>query len=157
MGEFYHGWRRKIGCVTLVMACVVAAAWLRSFVVWDEVCLISTTGYMVQLCSDRGQLGFEHESLSEWEEPSALEVEWNSQKPAPDFALFGYLNQPIESFEWRRNFAGISIGVYDFRHSAFCILPYWCIALPLSLLSAYLILRKPRKKATQPVSAPISN
>jgi len=30
MGESFKGWRRKIGVVTLVMACAFAAAWNRS-------------------------------------------------------------------------------------------------------------------------------
>ncbi len=28
MGEFFNGWRRKIGCMTLVMACVFMARWM---------------------------------------------------------------------------------------------------------------------------------
>ena len=30
MGDFFHGWRRKIGCVTLVMACVFMSGWVSS-------------------------------------------------------------------------------------------------------------------------------
>jgi len=30
MGEFFKGWRRKAGCVTLVLACVMAVGWVRS-------------------------------------------------------------------------------------------------------------------------------
>ena len=30
MGEFFHGWRRKVGIVTLVIACVFMAGWVRS-------------------------------------------------------------------------------------------------------------------------------
>jgi len=36
MGDFFKGWRRKAGCVTLVMACTFAAAWVRSFIVEDR-------------------------------------------------------------------------------------------------------------------------
>ena len=35
MGEFFQGWRRKIGCVTLVMAFVLVLGWIRSFYVED--------------------------------------------------------------------------------------------------------------------------
>lgn len=31
MGDCFRGWRRKLGVVTLAMACVLASAWLRSF------------------------------------------------------------------------------------------------------------------------------
>ena len=30
MGEFFHNWRRKMGVVTLLMACLVTTAWGRS-------------------------------------------------------------------------------------------------------------------------------
>lgn len=30
MREFFRGWRRKVGCVTLVMACVLTTGWVRS-------------------------------------------------------------------------------------------------------------------------------
>ena len=30
MVEFFRGWRRKVGCVTLVVACLLTAAWFRS-------------------------------------------------------------------------------------------------------------------------------
>ena len=33
MREFFHGWRRKLGCVTLVMACVLLGMWGRSTLV----------------------------------------------------------------------------------------------------------------------------
>lgn len=31
MGDFFRGWRRKLGGITLAMACVLASAWVRSF------------------------------------------------------------------------------------------------------------------------------
>lgn len=30
MGEFFTGWRRKIGSLMLALACVFAAGWFRS-------------------------------------------------------------------------------------------------------------------------------
>ena len=30
MGEFFKGWRRKVGVLTLLIACVFAAGWIRS-------------------------------------------------------------------------------------------------------------------------------
>ena len=37
MGDFFKGWRRKVGCVTLVMACGMATMWLRSFTTIDQI------------------------------------------------------------------------------------------------------------------------
>ena len=35
MGDFFHGWRRKIGVVTLVMALVFVSGWVRSLCAED--------------------------------------------------------------------------------------------------------------------------
>jgi len=37
MGEFFKSWRQKAGCVTLVMACVLMAAWVRGLCVTDRI------------------------------------------------------------------------------------------------------------------------
>ena len=37
MGDYFRSWRRKIGVVTLGMACVFAGGWVRSFIIADSV------------------------------------------------------------------------------------------------------------------------
>jgi hypothetical protein len=37
MREFFRGWRRKVGCVTLVMTCALMGLWMRSIRTFDEV------------------------------------------------------------------------------------------------------------------------
>ena len=37
MREFFHGWRRKLGVTTLVLAAAVTAAWFRSQFYWDHI------------------------------------------------------------------------------------------------------------------------
>lgn len=36
MGNFFNGWRRKIGVVTLGMACVVLSLWMRTIDMFDQ-------------------------------------------------------------------------------------------------------------------------
>ena len=36
MGECFHGWRRKMGCVTLVVACFLFGIWMRSQFITDS-------------------------------------------------------------------------------------------------------------------------
>ena len=36
MKDFFRGWRRKAGCVTLVMACVFMAGWIRTLTTYEE-------------------------------------------------------------------------------------------------------------------------
>ena len=41
MVAYFKGWRRKVGCVTLVLACVIVAGWVRSYKAtdnWDTIC-----------------------------------------------------------------------------------------------------------------------
>jgi hypothetical protein len=35
--EFFRGWRSKLGCITLAMACVLACGWVRSLTTYDNV------------------------------------------------------------------------------------------------------------------------
>ena len=35
MMEFFRGWRRKVGVVTLAMACVFMVGWVRSLPDWN--------------------------------------------------------------------------------------------------------------------------
>jgi len=55
MGEFFKGWRRKTGVVTLVMACVFMSAWVRSQTTIDigVLCLIQPHVLGVMSC-ERG-------------------------------------------------------------------------------------------------------
>lgn len=48
MREFFRGWRRRLGCITLLMAVVVTIGWVRSLFIgdWASIC-----GYEV-LCQE---------------------------------------------------------------------------------------------------------
>ena len=37
MGDFFKLWRRKIGLLTLVMACAFMVAWIRSTITYDSI------------------------------------------------------------------------------------------------------------------------
>ena len=37
MREFFRGWRRKLGCIALVMAISACAQWWRSYALVDQV------------------------------------------------------------------------------------------------------------------------
>ena len=142
MSIFFRGWRRKAGCVALLMALVLMSTWIRSLVVWDWVFIFPTSDVALELKSDRGRLGFEGRSLMDWE-PSTSE--WLSGVHSPHFGLFAYLeNQPDESFVWRWDCAGFSIG--RFSSYDFVAIPYWSLVVPLTLLSAYLFFWQPRTR-----------
>lgn len=37
MREFFRGWKRKIGVLTLLLACALTTGWMRSFYVCDDI------------------------------------------------------------------------------------------------------------------------
>jgi hypothetical protein len=110
MGEFFKPWRWRAGCITLVIGCVFAAAWVRSIAVHDWFVVIESdeTGVSWHLISDRGILSLERKrsifsrSISGW-------------------------------YSWKAGHYVMHNGV-----------PYWSIVLPFTLLSAWLLVNKPR-------------
>ena len=57
MGELFKGWRRKLGCVTLVMACAMMGMWFRSKFI-EESAGIFVGGRRYAIFSANGELGF---------------------------------------------------------------------------------------------------
>jgi hypothetical protein len=153
MRDFFRGWRRKAGLVTLVMACGLASLWVRSVNVEDAA--------RFSVAARRQLLRSAHQKL-EWHGWK----ERNTDPPIPDC-----LSRPIR----RVTFVNLNSGKVtplvwidgdepqssprDLAHAKFFkpmerrliswSVPYWCIASPLTLLAAYLLLWKPRKRVKQ--------
>lgn len=140
MRDFFKGWRRKAGVATLALACVFTVWWVRSLSVQDNIWIrlgdLNTTmfssvgGHFAWvryfLHDDNDAIGFfqwntlEGSKFSDYFEWSPV-VQWSHP-------LFTYL---------------------EYENSVVCVVPAWCIVLPLTLLSAYMLLSKPRP-AKQP-------
>lgn len=123
MPEFFRGWRRKVGCVALVMACLVAIAWIRSMAVADH----------IYVRFDR-----QHEIRSR--QQTFLWVSWRAYignvKPTSwvtvDASQPQIENEMLDAELWE--------------------LPYSALFVPLTLLSAVLLLWRQRKRSqTSPV------
>lgn len=146
MWSFFHGWQRKAGIVTLAMACVFMAAWMRSLNSAEVI-----------------HLHFGHSDLV-------------SLSGCGRFAVIrGYLCDVVsEDIEGRRSvrfilrkaqatdrYSRISVPADEVSLSGDrTLVPYWSITIPITLLSAYLILGSPRKakSSDQPATSnPISN
>ena len=139
MGEFFKGWRRKIGLVMLAMACVLATGWMRSYTVQDFV-YIPTAGAVISF-------GGSFCGLRPLDEPSPSRARWSSESVTPST----YFHPPWTTcyHKWQLQFGGFGIGegLWGLRYSSvyFVLIPYWLLVLPLTLLSAWLILGKSRK------------
>ena len=123
MLTFFYGWRRKVGCVTLVLATMSIGGWIRSLLVSDVAGIGNNTFGSVR----GGIWWYKTDDLDLWE--------WGSETIDPN--------------RW------IDAGNYWDLTSDHCAIPYWSIVIPLTLLSAYLLLSKPRRKPNQPDEEPI--
>ena len=133
MGDYFKPWRRKIGVVTLVMACVFAATWIRSFNVAD----CAQWDFAV-FCSGEGNLyvTVPIPLKIEWAWP-----EWTVEKDAD-------IESALNEVKWRWRSIGFGyaeVGFFD-TNGLVILAPYWSLVIPLSLLSAWLLLSKPRNR-----------
>ena len=152
MQTFFHGWRRKAGFVTLVMACAFLCGRVRSETYSDSFLFSYGTNTNGSIDSENGYLIFESTTM-------LSEVSHRT-----DFRTLlccdpneCYLYYRDEKIGWR--FQCFTVGVYEvipdnsggpfslFTATRTWFMSYWTIISPLTLLSAYLILWKPRKRA----------
>src|SRR5437016_951517 len=122
MREFFRSWRRKVGVVALVMACVLAASWIRSLAASDTVWIRIGDRYQVLHHCDGGI------TLDSYEIPSAF------REVFPSFARHSQGFGP----DYEQPLAYVDSGGW--------MVPYSLLAIPMTLLSACLILWKPRPK-----------
>ena len=124
MLTFFHGWRRKTGCVTLVLACAFAGGWIRSLVVADLIGFNSN-----YLISAGGLFGSIHV-----DETTHNGLFWEIN---PN--LFGLHSDPYFFWSWSGFVLALS------QNKLVWTIPYWSIVIPLTALSAVLLLTKPRQ------------
>jgi hypothetical protein len=156
MGDFFKGWRRKAGCVTLLMVCMFAAGWLRSFFVTDLI-LFPTANSLHSWISDRRGIAWTVETHTAEEHRSLM---YDLQVPFVISPRF-FQSDPTEwnlklSFCGFRCFTGTALKRFTGTPLALPetsdFLPYWSIVIPLAVMSAYLLLSKSRKAKPVPAN-----
>jgi hypothetical protein len=137
MGNFFEGWRRKLGVLTLLMACVFAAGWVRSFRFSEWLAFPSGT--------NRGEMLGWLDCHVIWCTGLNLKAEdmedlptWSSE----DFQSLDNFVNGASTME-KREFGGF-VWINDPEDVSALIVPFWSIVIPLTLVSAYLLLSKPR-------------
>jgi len=144
MSEFFHGWRRKVGCAALVMALVLMAMWLRSYLFSDEVLIPygKSTHFPMSV---RGRIGWGRQTPSNpsdrlvWhafnlsrmnvidsQQSCNLQICWRWDGFRYEFGTLKYQPSPIQIEMWT--------------------VPYWSLTLPLAILSGYLVWWRPKPK-----------
>ena len=135
----FKPWRRKLGVMTLALACVFAAGWVRSLLLTDS------AGWHL----GAELVTFSHDGhLSAYVRTKHSVFRW----AWPRFYTDGYrrFTDPGDKQNWQWTFAGVRFGSKNADEPYFHIVavPYSYIVLPLTLLSASLLLSKPRNKPT---------
>jgi hypothetical protein len=136
MHPFFLGWRRKAGVVTLVMALASMAAWIKSGTAGDVV-HISTRRHYHMFFSAAGRLYW----WSMTNESGVCRVLWHDENTADE--LVGVLDKDRPKFQ-----SQVSL---DFHERSFA---YLNLTIPLTMISAYLILRPGHKQKTQTATQP---
>ena len=142
MMEFFRGWRRKAGLVTLVMACAFTSGWVRSLTVRDFIGRYTTPLTYNAIASERQLLAFEYHFS-------------NRLPPGPDCPYTNCSTSPLDSqllfkldLNWYVRCCGFGFGedtlnTANGRRFLIWIVPYWSIVIPLTLISAFLLISKP--------------
>jgi hypothetical protein len=153
MREFFMGWKRKVGVVTLVMALVGIYFWVRSIGYIDRV-MITSRKSLIFFESVRQSFAWSRFQLTENDWGENFDFRWQSIARGSD------PNDTVHSLETVPHWhcSGFHIVSGDFIEDCdqtLLVIPDWSIILPLTLFSAYLLLCKPRnpvpKKAAEPI------
>lgn len=131
MREFFKGWRRKAGCITLVMACAMAGLAMRSRFSYD-IASFAFNSRQHQIVSMDSRLEWRASDL----EPNSIGFNGWTSVDAGDLvaALVSYEFWQLERSQ---------------RHAEKWTSPDWVAVVPFTLLSALLLLWKPRQR-TEP-------
>lgn len=132
MRDLFQGWRRKVGCVALVMACIITGLWVRTLFFADQLqCVIGgRTNYLISFRSGFCWMSVDGDASMMWTTITTEKLQsMYDQQTIPQIS---------SSFVAQHSASGL--------HPGCCYLLYWWLALPLTLVAAYLILWKPQPK-----------
>jgi len=154
MSMFFPGWRRKLGCVTLVLTCVLMLAWIRSPLNSDRLFLELGTSTVV-LASNQNGLWYATTHFSDHRyHPTMLRAQSDvfslpgRRMPFSDDP-FNHLQGWDWNHEWRWDYCGFHLG--EFRNKKhfrdiclkFRIVPHWFFVIPSTAVAAFLLFSKP--------------
>jgi len=146
MPRFFHGWRRKTGLVTLVVALAVTAMQFRSRDAFDGLYLDGKQTQYSFVSAD-SQFRFMRRT-SRLRQP--IFIHWIIGAKLDDTCRDPFARGNVE---WRRDWLHANCGVFSVQETQFPMrvqllaVPHWFLILPLTLLSAYLLLSRPRQSS----------
>ena len=160
MLTYFNSWRRKLGVVTLLMACAFIGAWIRSLSRYEMVAVPFRPHTLVRIASSGGSVScriFSAESSKSESDRSSghLSTIWASDPIGP-LQPFTWNDSGCD-FKWRLIGWGFDTGRGTYMSTGmtmtFLVAPYWSIASVMTLLSAFLLLSVPRTPPVQPTKS----
>ena len=159
MCEFFRGWRRQAGCVTLLMACAVLGLWMRGRIYSDLIEFRVAGRTAMRVTHDGRSLCWM--VLSESNNGPKRQFLKDSQGRI--LATVEYLIDPHRNIDWELgtrerpprpevlyllNWNEFRLGIAkgELGETRLMTLPYWSLTMPLALLSAYLLLTPVQKQ-----------
>jgi hypothetical protein len=146
MPSYFKPLRRKFGVLTLVIACVFAAGWIRKTLVVDSICGRIWPETLVGLASSPE--GFSA-AIGRANRDYTDELPLWSNYPVDQNHISIFDD---ERYVWRWKFQSFGYGYASdpSLHLATKVVcfPHWSLVLPLTAISAWLLLSKPRSKKT---------
>jgi hypothetical protein len=145
MREFFKGWKRKAGIATLLTACVFMTLWVRSHLVADTIRYLPVFATSHDLTSHRGELQW-----SIWDRiPRKFSWQTHTIERTPDDDTVS--RWPIETGWLMRT---LTTDSKTPKRGRVIIIQYWCLTIPLTLLSACLLFSKPPalKRSPEPMT-----
>lgn len=151
MRTFFQSWRRKLGCVTLVMALAVTGMWMRSRVYGDFLTLKTVGSSSQFLGSFQGDLKWIKSVDSSGAVSQAPPYRFSMEERFPGNESFMPLFGGSLEAEWIWRWEQVGFLVGDANLSGYVVsvvqIPYWSVAMPLTFVSAFLIIWPGRKQA----------
>ena len=151
MGDFFHSWRRKAGCVPLVLAVLFTGAWLRSLRTHDRFDFYCGPHTTIRISSAGGAIGWERGTEDGTHELVSFRG-WQSYFMSDQLYGVSELRTGQSGFDWkwRWDFLGFFFGegvqivrctddFTEYEQWDLSFFPYWCLVLPLTLISAWLV------------------
>lgn len=163
MAAFFHGWRRKAGGVTLVMALAAMGLWIRSLRICDTVEISTGVACYRIVCRD-GQVdcvccwdsdgrGFAVSNMGQgsgpvsWISGPELSAPWEliADNPGSFAVLRDAVDvEIIENGTWLGfRFQKSQLGQFSLSQAT---ISHWAIVIPLTVLAACLILVRPSQR-----------
>ena len=162
MGEFFRGWKRKTGVVTLSMACMLMVCWVRSQQISDFVKYRIGPQHWFFMRSNRSR--FELSIMKEYQPGQFTYFRMCDSSPVDKVTE---IDRNIQEYEQGFSFCAFNIGRDDGQAPRAGLMmsnppkryfgraPYWPIVVSLTAFSAWLFLAKPRERKSKSTIRPI--